>query len=417
MPMKRLIVFSLLIFISCTHLYAQPPVTGVAFFKGTWNAAIAEAKKQQKLIFIDVYTDWCAPCKRMDAEVFPDKAVGDFYNERFINFKLDAEKGEGIELAKKFAVRSYPTWLFVDETGNVVDRGADYQPAKTFIALGKRADAQKNTSGSLAQLEERFLKGDRELAFLRQYLQKRTSMKQSNTDLLNIYVQTLEPARLKEPSEIVFLARNLGNKTSAAIPIILKHFEALQTDQKAEVARRLYDNIFYYEFGIALKEKRLNDADQLMKNIDIIAPSLTEKYRPSINNLKLHLYIEQKDATRLKIIGPVITAGLLTVNEETIQLQDRKIYDEAMAPFFSGKEDSTKIPGFAEERKRMEKQYSAGIASRLYTVAEAYFKVLPPGDKALKDALQWAERAEMLVPNPYTIKLKKDLELKVGKTP
>ena len=79
-----------------------------------WSEILDLAKTENKLIFVDVYTDWCGPCKEMDKEVFPLKAVGDKYNTSFINYKIDAEKGEGKLLRKRYNVQVYPNYLFVN---------------------------------------------------------------------------------------------------------------------------------------------------------------------------------------------------------------------------------------------------------------------------------------------------------------
>lgn len=90
----------------------EPP--GVTFLKGSWKDALAEAKRQNKPIFLDVFTTWCPPCKRMAKEAFPNARVGAKFNIHFINYQLDAEKGEGIAIAKQYAVASYPTALYID---------------------------------------------------------------------------------------------------------------------------------------------------------------------------------------------------------------------------------------------------------------------------------------------------------------
>lgn len=59
----------------------------------TVDEAIELSKKENKLIFIDFYTDWCGPCKMMAKNVFPQKHVGDYFNANFICLKLNAEKG------------------------------------------------------------------------------------------------------------------------------------------------------------------------------------------------------------------------------------------------------------------------------------------------------------------------------------
>src|SRR5688572_20723999 len=79
---------------------------GIKFFEGTWDNALAEAKAQKKPVFVDCYASWCVPCKMLEKETFPDKAVGEYYTGQFINYRIDMEKGEGPELAKRYGVVS-----------------------------------------------------------------------------------------------------------------------------------------------------------------------------------------------------------------------------------------------------------------------------------------------------------------------
>lgn len=195
-----------------------------------------EAKRQRKLIFIDFYTDWCALCKRMDAEIFPDKMVGELYNNLFINLKVNAEKGEGVMLARDFGVRAYPTWVFKDETGHAIFRGIDFMLAKEFIDLGKWAAAHRYDSGSLAELEQRFLKGERQQDFLKAYISKRTEMKLPTADLLNIYLTIVPEKKLKSVEEILFLGKNIGTQRSAAVEHVLSGLSSLSELQRKEVS-------------------------------------------------------------------------------------------------------------------------------------------------------------------------------------
>ncbi|GAA5222280.1 thioredoxin family protein [Membranihabitans marinus] len=66
-----------------------------------FEAAVEENDANNKLIFIDVYTDWCGWCKVMDQKTFTDPGVQKFMNENFHMVKLDAEQKESIEFKGK----------------------------------------------------------------------------------------------------------------------------------------------------------------------------------------------------------------------------------------------------------------------------------------------------------------------------
>src|SRR5690349_2482763 len=113
----------------------------------------ARAKAEKKLIFIDFYTVWCGPCRRMAAEVFTKPAVAELYNSRFVNYKLDAEKGEGIALARKYEVTSYPSFVFIDADGNLYNKSVGYQADSAFIALAQQTQKEFETPDNLVLLK------------------------------------------------------------------------------------------------------------------------------------------------------------------------------------------------------------------------------------------------------------------------
>lgn len=152
--MKTVTTILLLLTIAFTG-YGQDK--GIQFHHGSFREILEEAKKENKLIFIDSYTSWCAPCKWMEQHIFPLQEVGDYYNKHFINFKIDMEKGEGPELAKKYAVKSYPTYLFLDHTGNLVHKATSRMEAEAFIAEGAKAT---DPALGFTALKERYQSGD-----------------------------------------------------------------------------------------------------------------------------------------------------------------------------------------------------------------------------------------------------------------
>lgn len=136
--MKYILVFFML---ASPYAFAQSPEAGkgIRFEHGSFSELLAQAKKENKLIMVDAYTTWCGPCKWMVKNIFPNDTVGEFYNKNFVNAKIDMEKGEGMDLAKKYNVSCYPTYLFINGNGELMHRVSSAMPAAEFVELGKSA--------------------------------------------------------------------------------------------------------------------------------------------------------------------------------------------------------------------------------------------------------------------------------------
>jgi len=155
----------MLLLISSITLSAQENNT-IQFTNGTFNEALQAAAKSGKLVFVDCYTSWCAPCKWMEKNVFVNDTIHQYFNKQFINFKVDMEKGEGVSLRERYKVTSFPTYLFVDAKGNQVHRTGSRMSVLDFITEAKRANEPGNT---LADMEKKFNNGDRSLKLLTDY--------------------------------------------------------------------------------------------------------------------------------------------------------------------------------------------------------------------------------------------------------
>lgn len=142
---KIMLLTALLAFIGSVALAQNDQ--GIKFEKGTFAEILAKAKAQKKLVFMDVYASWCGPCKRMAAEVFTQKKVGDYFNATFVNAKFDAEVGEGRTIAARYGVNAYPTFLLLNGDGKLVGKMVGGSPADEFIRqvkeLKAKADAQE----------------------------------------------------------------------------------------------------------------------------------------------------------------------------------------------------------------------------------------------------------------------------------
>lgn len=116
----------------------------INFEQSDFNTTLAKAAKEGKKVFMDCYTSWCMPCKILDQLVFKTEEAGNFMNANFINFKIDMEKGEGVELCKRYKVTSFPTLLFINPDGSEHNRmiGSTPKPNE-FIEKVKVASSKE----------------------------------------------------------------------------------------------------------------------------------------------------------------------------------------------------------------------------------------------------------------------------------
>lgn len=140
--MKKSVVF---------FLFAILEIASVAQNKGirfenepvNFDKILEKAKKENKIVFADCYTSWCGPCKWMAKNVFTNDTVGDFFNSNFICVKIDMEKGEGPEIANRYEIGCYPTFLFLDSDRNVIYRISGSCSVEEFFEMAKKAISQE----------------------------------------------------------------------------------------------------------------------------------------------------------------------------------------------------------------------------------------------------------------------------------
>lgn len=110
-----------------------------------WDEGLREARRTGRPVLVDVYTDWCGWCKRMERDVYARADVRDYLANRFVVVKLNAESQDGVQyegrdlssaaLAERFRVTGYPTTVFLKSSGAHLINVPGYVPADRFLLV------------------------------------------------------------------------------------------------------------------------------------------------------------------------------------------------------------------------------------------------------------------------------------------
>ena len=139
-----LIASAAFLVITSMSLIDQPAPEGTVRWI-TFEDAVKKSKTEKRPVFIDVYTDWCGWCKKMDKEVFTHPDVAEVLTSRFTLAKVNGEskesitykgqKTDGVGIARGFGVRGYPSIIFLDSKGDMLTMIPGFMDAEKFLPV------------------------------------------------------------------------------------------------------------------------------------------------------------------------------------------------------------------------------------------------------------------------------------------
>jgi thiol-disulfide isomerase/thioredoxin len=163
----------------------------IVFQNLNYANAIAKAKKENKLVFLDVYTTWCGPCKMLEKNVFSQPKVGNYFNKNFICIHIDGDTDEGQKIAEKLNLEGYPTLYFIDGNNKVVKKTVGYLDAEALLAKADLALHPGNSQSS--KLKSNVEMGNPTAGMMYQYIAALIEEDQPFQGILTDYLNKNKP--------------------------------------------------------------------------------------------------------------------------------------------------------------------------------------------------------------------------------
>lgn len=224
------------------------------------------AKQENKIIFLDAYASWCGPCKWMSANMFTNDSIADYYNNTFICASFDMEKGEGMNLRRKYAVNAYPSLIFITPDENMVhERVGAPQKVSDYFQMARVA---LNPDEGLAAYLKKYKAGNNSPQFIQTYLVRLAEAYMPVNLVLKKYFATQSEADLfnRVNWNLIYNFVNYDNDNEATFDFLFKHrAEYAKLYSKDSVNNKISEVVIMSLRGVANGNPNPKIADSVFK--------------------------------------------------------------------------------------------------------------------------------------------------------
>jgi thiol-disulfide isomerase/thioredoxin len=188
---------------------------------GSLKEAKEEAQQSGQLIFVDVYTTWCGPCKMMDRQVFADAEVAERMGAFFVSLKADAEAG-GRLVANKYRVNAYPTLLFLKPDGTLIQQYVGSLSKDEFLTVANKVLNTSAYGQAYLLYENAWNGGNRTADMASIYLKLRSAYGMSNSKQLEQFLKSLPKDSLNNPNVEITIVRYAAELKGIAFEYLIE---------------------------------------------------------------------------------------------------------------------------------------------------------------------------------------------------
>ena len=379
---------------------------GIAFFEGSWDEALQKAEETGQLVFVDVYTEWCGPCKLMDANVYPTDAVGDYFNPRFVNVKLDAkdEDVDGPEIADRYDIGAYPTLLFLNPDGSELGRGVAGLEVEQLIQLARELTGAGTSE--YAAMRARFDAGERDGAFVQDFLktaqieaaklygdfEAMRSHRQRMTPVFDAYFETKDKKALINATDFSVIAsyKSKQQRGDRAVEFVIDNYDAFAAvaPENALVAFVLESN-YYTAQALALAGD-----EGYLKQLDMLNEDPLRKAAEFERSLDADSSLLRKSQEELFRPRFLARSGRWTELQENVEARlakpdanQARIYASAANDFLRAEEEEFRQLAHEYAKRGYELDQSNPFAAMSYSRSLAQYDQTAEAIAVLEEAL------------------------------
>lgn len=362
---------------------------GVVFSNLTLEEALQKAKTENKLVFMDCYTSWCGPCKRMAEKEFPKKEAGDFFNSRFVNVKYDMEKGNGVDIAQKYGIKAYPTFIILRPDGTVQHRLVGSDDITDFI---KRVEIGLNENTSLAHLNEIYDQGEMNVEELMNY---KIALSEAGEDDKASKIQKEILSQLNDTEKTLAKYWPLYEDDSCQIGTPLFNFLLSHLSEiRRNTGKEKVDEYLFERYASILQDYMLG-----YQNKNAVPVNLLQKQVPTLNigqqktldtMLSLAVMVAERDTAQL--------VALIKEKIPTCPAEVLKTYVFTYRGILWQTEDYEKQEGFTTINRQLAKQIIQHMKQKTDSLSakelETYYIIITTFGDAM-EAVDYKELADI----------------------
>ncbi len=297
-----------------------------------WGEVLNKSEIQDKPVFVDIYTDWCGYCRKMDKDVFSNDIVISYMNDNYLNVKVDGESDFGKSFAEVHQVEGFPTYVFIDSQNDALGYLEGYIELEEF---------KSSTEDVIANFQ-----------LIKIYDKRYLANSLSTEELIKYYAISVDQQKKKmiydqlfkemgnnpNPSKefIHFLAKTDIYINDEAYAFMKKHKELIRKDHGDEELEGIVNGIYENSLTRAILKKDQKILDEILH--DLIPYFLAEETQDiaRYDSKKIyHAYTNQWNKYENIVIArseeiPGDEQGVFFYNEGLSIVNDYRQFEEAL---------------------------------------------------------------------------------------